>query len=191
MIWKNRQSIGGDIYSLTSWLHIVNRLFGFWPFTIEFNTRGANNRNQSFVCVKAWDWIWFVLSLVIYGSFNIILINMALNAQDTPDLYLASGSKLIEIVIANITTLCSILVGFLSIIMDMINRTDIWWIINTFNEFDEEVKFYIRINRSSWDKSVFIPDFRWRNWDTNLITIITRNGCLYPRQLHHSSPIFC
>lgn len=79
MIWRNRPSNGGDVFTLTSWLYVINRVFGYWPFSIEFIARGSNKMVQSVLCVRSRDWIWFILSLVIRVLItNIVLISTIL-----------------------------------------------------------------------------------------------------------------
>lgn len=132
MIWKGRPYKDNNFLSLVSLLHIVIRIFGYWPFSLQFSARGggANKKIHS----QPRDWIWFVLSLVI----RILLSNAAIIGRILTTQKI-TGSRFIQIMIANVTEVNWVLVMLFSMIMDMINRKDIWKIINTFNEFDEEV----------------------------------------------------
>lgn len=137
MIWRNRPSNGGGVFSLTSWLYVINRVFGCWPFSIEFIVRGSNKTVQSVVCVKSRDWIWFILALVIRVLIcNAILVSTILT---TLNIRSSTGSRYIGIIINNVTSVSWVLAMLFSIIMDMINRKDIWRIITLLHEFDEEV----------------------------------------------------
>lgn len=140
MVSKNRSSNGGDVFSVASWLHVLSRAFGFWPFSIKFSTKGggcANRKIESIVYVKARDWIWFTLFVAVYIILNIVLISVDLTATD---LNSSNDSGSIEATITYVAMISSISVSVYSLIMGMINREDIWRIITTFNYFDNEVK---------------------------------------------------
>lgn len=183
MIWKNRPSNGNDIFLLVSWFYLINRVFGVWPFSIEFSRRGANKKIQSVVCVKFWDWIWFILSLAIYVLLIIVILNeMNLTGQgvERPNV-----PRYLEVLINNVAVTSDIVATLFAIIMDMINRKDIWKIITTFNDFDEEV-YVCTVNRKEEGQNLSIGSFRCRNWDTDLIIIITRSGYSWQQQLCQS-----
>lgn len=139
MVWNSRPSNGNDFFSLASLFYVMIRVFGFWPFSIEFIGRVTNKKIQSVVCVKLHDWIWLILSLAIYVVLIIVVVfNMNLAAQDRNT---TEKSTTVEAIISDIAIVSGILVVIFSIIMDMINRKDLWHIITIFNEFDEEVKY--------------------------------------------------
>lgn len=136
---KDLTSKRDNIFSLTSWLHVMVRVFGYWPFSIKFSTAGANEKTHSYVCIKGSDWLWFIVSIVILVLLSSLLIIVIIKANQNTN----SKAKLIEGIIGNITVLSFTLVGLFSVIMDMINRNDLWKTISIFYDFDEEVGKYV------------------------------------------------
>lgn len=130
MLLTNRRH-ENTVIALTSWLYLVVRIFGFWPFTIEFNASGVKNRGST-VCIKPFDWLWFVVTSCYYLISTIILLG---NLVEFQRFYLS----LIEIVISNVTVVSDITIALLCCIMDMINRKRLWRTILIFHDFDEEV----------------------------------------------------
>lgn len=126
MLWSKREK-KTDIISLTRWVYVMARLFGYWPFTIEFD-----RSKRPIVCVTKLDYIWFYLSIIFYT----IAIRFALNDLTN---HLNQQFTLIEIALNKMTTLNHILVTLLCIILDMANREVLWKIILKFKAFDDEV----------------------------------------------------
>lgn len=179
MIWKNLSLKNSDIFSLTSWIYVMARVIGYWPFSVKFNKRFGNTNMKSVVNVKLRDFIWYMLSIIIAVipiSFPLIAM---IARDDTRNV--ALHTRFIELLVGNISLMLSTLSALFCLIMDMINRNDIWQIITIYKEFDEEVNIYVYIDihmngiKNKFDRSY---GFRWTNLDTNLITIINENGYL-------------
>lgn len=124
-IWR-RQSLLIDIVVACD-----VRILGYWPFS----TAGANKNIHSYFYIKGCDWFWFIVSIVILVLLSCIFIIVIVKANQNMN----SQAKLIEGIIGNITVLSFTLVGLFYIIIDMINRYDLWKTISIFYDFDEEV----------------------------------------------------
>lgn len=127
MIWHKRDK-RNDIFSLTLWVYVMARVFGFWPFTIRFD----ENRNKPIVCVTKFDYAWFCMSIVFY----IMFIHFAVMDHSG---HIDQKFTFIEVSLNKMTTLNHILVALLCIILDMVNREVLWKIILKFKAFDDEV----------------------------------------------------
>lgn len=128
MIWKDCRR-ADNIFSITLWAYVIARVFGNWPFSIEFNARNGSSR----VRVTKIDFAWFLLSLCIYASFNWFAVFDQLGHHE---------ASLVEVTVSQISQIIIILVAMLSIIMDLINRNVIWQMVLTFHAFDEEVRVF-------------------------------------------------
>lgn len=125
MMWKNRPNKTG-VFSIVLWIYVIARCFGFWPFSVKFNSMQRTGQ----VVVTSLDILWMVVALAAYGTcFWLTLFNIH---ADLP--YSA-----LEITMTLLTQLSRVTIAILSILLDMINRFRIWKIIVRFSEFDDEV----------------------------------------------------
>lgn len=73
---------------------MIVRVWGFWPFSIEFKAREANKSTESYVYVKLRDWIWFIFSLVIIALLSATIIFSAIQTLSDDDLISPKKTKI-------------------------------------------------------------------------------------------------
>lgn len=168
MVW-NMLKKEKSVFSITYLLYVKLRCFGFWPFSITFNK--AMGTLNSTVRVTVYDRLWSFIAFAIYIILGYWVIGTFREFEKL-------NLSLIEIVLNNIVMISDTLVALLCIIMDMVNRNNLWEIITTFSEFDEVVKIYIILLARQEFDSIFFPFlFRWKDMAINSILIHTENGC--------------
>lgn len=127
MFWKNR-SKKDDVFSVAAPVYVFARIFGYWPFSAQFN---QNNTKSMHVYLTCFDCLWFIVVIIIFAIFA--WFSLVTVQDDIP--YSA-----LELLVSKMTQLGSISISILAIIMDMVNRKCIWDIIMRFSQFDSEVK---------------------------------------------------
>lgn len=125
MVWNRNHPTNG-IFSIILIIYRLLRAFGLLAFSIDYDEK------QKFTKVHqtVFDWVWLIIAIItnaLLMSFN------ALNKlnEELPSKMEKMGNILLPIGGCAIT--------IFSIIMDMVNRKDIWKIVTTLNEVDEEV----------------------------------------------------
>lgn len=125
MFWKNYAK-NNEVFSIALWIHIYMRIFGMWPFSVQFDQR----KRTSHVHVTKLDLLWIVVVVAAYLTF--LYVSIIINSTPTP--------LSISIVrLAKITQICGFAIAILSIFLDLINRKRIWQLVLNFNHFDQEV----------------------------------------------------
>lgn len=120
--WRRRD----DIIGLMMWLYGLSRIFGNWPFSIEFQSKRELSRARvSFV-----DWLLFFLALLCYG------ICIWLGIVNNLNKFILHSFELVLSQVVQVGYMISVP---LSIALDMINRNTLWNIVVQFYQFDEEV----------------------------------------------------
>lgn len=110
-------------------IYYFSRMFGLMPFTLNYNSRGEIQAPQ----VRRFDAIWFGVSISIY-----------LMAAVTNFLSVALPKEMTTISFAlyfghNVLFIQSLLVGAISIGLDLFNRYKLVAILKAFIAFDKEV----------------------------------------------------
>lgn len=127
MFWKNYAK-NNDVFSIALWVYIYLRIFGLWPFSVQFDRK---NRSSSIHVTKL-DLLWIVAAVAVYLIF--LYIYEFFNNSPT-------SFSFIIVRLSKITQLCDFIIVIFSIFLDLINRHRIWQLILNFNDFDQEVYF--------------------------------------------------
>lgn len=112
--------------SIVSWIYVIARVFGFLPFSVEYNEK----QKISKVHVTILDVFWFIFAIAIYAM---VIVSSAVHH------YAKASFSGIEILATILITIEGGLIAIISIVMDMFNRKRIFRIMIKLNEFDEEV----------------------------------------------------
>lgn len=127
MFWNwNKNHPKNGIFAIVLIIYRLSRTLGFLAFSIDYDEKQKLTRVHQTV----FDWVWFIIAIII----NALL--MAFNALNKWNEELSSKMEKICNIILPIGG-CAITI--FSITMDMVNRKDIWKIVTTLNEVDEEV----------------------------------------------------
>lgn len=124
MAWNRNHPTNG-IFSIILIIYRLLRTFGLLAFSIDYDEK------QKFTKVHqtVFDWVWLIIAIIT----NALLMTFnALNKlnEELPSKMEKMGNILLPI---------SCAITIFSIIMDMVNRKDIWKIVTTLNEVDEKV----------------------------------------------------
>lgn len=103
----------------------VSRIFGLFPYSIEFNPSGTIKK----VCLRPWDILWAILTCCLYLSAASIFINGIMYSKVA--LILHIGFYLIRIM--------GTLTAALTVVLNIINRHKFIGILKDFADFDNEV----------------------------------------------------
>lgn len=133
MNWVIRQVKCNDIFSLIS---LLMWWFGYLVFGHSASSSERELRTERCLSKSA---RLDLLHSVDSHCYNNNVQHYFYQSDYSIQRFIPNKLSLIEIIIRNITTICGILVGLYSIIMDMINQKDLLKIIAIFHEFDEEV----------------------------------------------------
>lgn len=125
MCWSKKYPKNG-VFSFIIWLYVASRIFGFLPFSVEYN----KNREWNKVKVTVLDWLWFVISISFYASAIAVAVHHA---------HFYTTFSCIEIIFMILTKIAYNVIAIFTIITDMINRKCIQKLISNFNEFDKQV----------------------------------------------------
>lgn len=123
MVWNHPKN-NNDIFSLTFCVYVIARLYGLWPFSVNFNQK----LKTSTVYLNAFDWLWFVVAILIHLLWFLVYWHTS-GHRDSFIAYLLARSM----------DILSIVYWLLTLVLDLINRKRIWGIIGSFDEFDKEV----------------------------------------------------
>lgn len=114
------------VFSIIRWIYWNSRIFGHFPFSVEYDVKYKLSKAH----VTILDWLWFILTVFIYGSmitFNLIQVHNAFSQSS------------VDQVVSTFNIIGQNMLAITSIIMDMWNRKSIWKFVNDLNEFDEKV----------------------------------------------------
>lgn len=125
MFWKDYRK-RNDIFSLTLLVYVTARVFGFWPFSIEFDAKCQKSHTK----VTKLDYMWFIVTLAFYC----VGIRFA-----TYNPFPSAEFSFTEVALNQLTQLVNILIIVLCIVMDMVNRNILWKIIVKLKIFDDEM----------------------------------------------------
>lgn len=115
--------------SIVSWIYVIARVFGFLPFSVEYNEKKRINK----VHVTILDVLWFIITITIYA---LIISSSAVIHYYNNELLSMSN---IEILATILITIEGGVIAIISIVMDMFNRKRVLKIMLKLNEFDDEV----------------------------------------------------
>lgn len=131
MFKKGFVSRKDDILSLTKWIFVLSRIFGFWSFSVE--SIDINKKKSYIARMKIFDWCRAIAAISIY--FLLMLLRFSIFGS-----FYGFDMSFLEIALNEMTVISSALMTILTIFMDIINREKLWKIIMTFNDLDEKVK---------------------------------------------------
>lgn len=134
MFWKNR-SKNVDVFFVTAPVYVFARIFGFWPFSVQF---AQSTSTSVHVHMNCFDSSWFAIAISYFTFFGWLSF---VKTQD----YLPYSA--VELLVFKMLQVGSVVVSISTIIVDVVNRNRIWNIIVKFNQFDNEVKL---TNSQSW-----------------------------------------
>lgn len=125
-------------YSLTKWIYVVARIFGYWPFTVDVIDPHHLNSMQ----VNAANWIWLSITVLIY----IACILLQYTSQSLNYRFSAT-----EILLTRATTVVYGLIPIGTIALNLYNRLALRNIHMINLEFDQKVS---ALNRIRWPIAV-------------------------------------
>lgn len=113
-------------------LYIYARLHGLFPFRIHLKQKFALNKPF----VSKFDSLIFILHLVLYASYT--FLNICYNGNENVEIpaVLNIGNRIVLV--------CGILSGFVVIVIDLLNRKNVWKIFQMFEVFDRMVNYLFR-----------------------------------------------
>lgn len=109
--------------------YLVSRAFGLMPFSIVYHSNGDIDRPK----ISIFDGLWFALSLCFY------LCGIYMTAKVTIFNQIKSRMSLVSTVGYTICCELGLILGYISIIVNMANRSKLIDIIKKFTIFDQEV----------------------------------------------------
>lgn len=117
-----------NIHSLTKWVHILAKIFGYWSFSVDNNEKKNANR----IVIGVWDLSRAIIMFLLYlfGAYNLVA---------RYDFFKPFNFSRIEIALIQWTMASFDIIAIITICMGLINRKVLWTIISTFNSFDEQV----------------------------------------------------
>lgn len=124
MNWWNIFDSSKDMISMPQWIIRIGKIFGFLPFTI------VHNKKMQRIYLAPWDCCWMLSSIMIYG-----LCIYVVYCEDSKNL----PYSMLQVLIVKMATMSGGAVAIFGILMDFLNRHQIWFMIRTFNEFDCQV----------------------------------------------------
>lgn len=110
-------------------VYYVSRIFGYMPFTIIYDSNGAIQRPK----IRAFDFIWFILSVLIQTLPPIFYVQ-----NEALSIYYGTSFILSRIDIILVTFWMIYII--VSLVMDMWNRFILIDILKRINNIDEEVR---------------------------------------------------
>lgn len=131
---NNDEEPKNDFYCVTRPLYFFSRLVGLMPFTLV----RCSNRNILIAKVTVRDLIWFFISIAWYcvlAAFASNNLRLPQSSSEKPP-----GSESLTINVGDhLLLIVGLLIGSLSIIMDMFNRNKLANIAQKYDIFDNEV----------------------------------------------------
>lgn len=109
---------------MSQWVVKIGKVFGFLPFTIVHEERMKK------IYLTPWNCIWMLVSIIIYG----LCIYIVYSEDSTNMPY-----SMLQVLIVKMANMSGGAVAIFGICMDFLNRHQIWCMVRTFNEFDEQV----------------------------------------------------
>lgn len=119
--WRSQN----DIFTVALWLYLLSKTFGNWIFTVEFDIK----RKPS-IRLTIFDVIQSTILILFYGYCSKYTIQSTFNRNLFSSL---------EAVLSQMSQCTVILISFLCIILNFINRKHIWSAIVQLNAIDIEV----------------------------------------------------
>lgn len=126
MVWNVSLS-KNNVFGVVFPVYVIGRCLGFWPFSVIFDRKHRTSR----VKLRVFDYIWFTVTLGIFGT--------CLGYNIRYDYHSSQTDSLILIVSGRFILIGGFIMSIAALIADMANRKNIWKIITKFFEFDEEV----------------------------------------------------
>lgn len=111
-------------------IYFISRVFGLMPFSIVYYPNGDIHKPK----VTIYDVLWLVFSLVAYGYGISVMLSYMNGDKET----FASDSRILNGGYAMSYSL-GLVLGSLSVILDMSNRFSLIDIVKKFDIFDKEV----------------------------------------------------
>lgn len=108
--------------------YIVSRIFGLMPFSIVYYPNGDVDRPR----VSIFDGLWFAVSLCLYTCGIYVASAYQIYSQPT------SKMSVVLIIGFSVCSLLGLLLGYISIFSDMVNRFKLIDIVRNFTIFDQE-----------------------------------------------------
>lgn len=112
-------------------IYYFSRVFGFLPFSIEFDSKGEVQNAR----ISAFDFLWFVIVI----GFHLVLAFICLQKQDSPKFNL--NLSYILFLGDYILIILGLIYGAEARLMDMCNRSKFVRIVRQFDDFDKEVSY--------------------------------------------------